>query len=121
MSDSLMESHGLPPSVEDCISLEDPDRDLFPFSVVWAPIPVVSWVVPFLGHVGICDSQGRVWDFQKSQTIIVCRFCCLSLIFVFSPLRDILFSKIDRMSSGRPQKFDSLFFSHIFFYILVSC
>jgi len=32
--------------------------------VVWTSIPVLSWILPFLGHVGICNSKGVVHDFQ---------------------------------------------------------
>jgi hypothetical protein len=32
--------------------------------VVWTQIPLLSWLFPFIGHVGICDSNGVVYDFQ---------------------------------------------------------
>ncbi len=35
----------------------------FPYSIVWTPIPVLSWVAPFIGHVGICTSDGIIFDF----------------------------------------------------------
>lgn len=38
----------------------------FPYCVVWTPIPVVSWLLPFIGHMGICTSTGRVLDFAAS-------------------------------------------------------
>jgi hypothetical protein len=37
--------------------------------VVWTPIPIISWVVPAIGHVGITDSRGTVYDFQGDFTI----------------------------------------------------
>jgi hypothetical protein len=43
--------------------------DKFPFSIVWTPIPMITWLVPFIGHAGICDSRGRVWDFQGPYSI----------------------------------------------------
>ena len=36
---------------------------LFPFSIVYTPIPLVSWVLPVVGHVGICTSTGLIYDF----------------------------------------------------------
>jgi hypothetical protein len=38
--------------------------DRFPFSIAWTPIPIVTWLIPVIGHTGICDSQGRVWDIK---------------------------------------------------------
>lgn len=32
--------------------------------VVWTTLPVLSQICPALGHVGICDSNGVVYDFQ---------------------------------------------------------
>lgn len=49
------------------------------------PIPILSWVFPFIGHVGICDSLGRVHDFSGHRTIT-----------------------IDRMAFGRPAIFAHL-------------
>lgn len=46
--------------------LLDPEHEHYPFCVVWTPIPVLSWLAPVAGHVGICDSQGRIYDFQHS-------------------------------------------------------
>lgn len=30
----------------------------FPFSLVWSPIPILTWFLPFVGHLGIADSKG---------------------------------------------------------------
>ncbi len=35
----------------------------FPFCVVWTPIPVITWLLPFVGHVGVCLSSGIILDF----------------------------------------------------------
>lgn len=32
--------------------------------VVWTQIPILTWIMPIFGHVGICDSNGCVHDFQ---------------------------------------------------------
>ncbi|KAG5475841.1 hypothetical protein CUR178_03554 [Leishmania enriettii] len=54
----------------------DPVHEHYPFCIVWSPIPVLSWVLPFVGHVGVCDSQGRIYDFQGSY-----RICQDSMLF----------------------------------------
>ena len=37
--------------------------------VVWTSIPLLSWLFPCLGHAGICDSKGIVYDFEGSGYI----------------------------------------------------
>jgi hypothetical protein len=32
------------------ISIEE---ELFPFCIVWTTIPIISWLLPFVGHTGI--------------------------------------------------------------------
>jgi len=34
------------------------------FTVVWTPLPPITWILPFIGHTGIADSRGVVNDFQ---------------------------------------------------------
>ena len=48
----------------------DLERNRFPFSIVWQPFPVLGWILPCIGHMGICDSEGVVHDFQGPYTII---------------------------------------------------
>lgn len=47
----------------------DTTNEHYPFCVVWSPIPLLTWVIPFIGHIGICDSAGRKYDFQGSYSI----------------------------------------------------
>lgn len=35
----------------------------FPRAVVWAPLPGLTWVAPFIGHVGVCGTDGVIRDF----------------------------------------------------------
>ncbi|XP_037970706.1 transmembrane protein 222 isoform X2 [Plutella xylostella] len=51
------------PDEEVMIQQIDPDRSRFPFCIVWTPIPVLTWIFPFLGHMGICMSNGVIRDF----------------------------------------------------------
>ena len=41
----------------------DRDRQRYPFCVVWTPIPVLTWLFPFIGHMGIAMSSGVIRDF----------------------------------------------------------
>jgi len=38
-------------------------QDRYPYCLVWTPIPVLTWVFPFVGHMGICTSKGLIHDF----------------------------------------------------------
>ena len=46
-------------------------RNRFPYSVVFQPLPPLTWLLPLIGHMGVCDSEGRVHDFQGPYTIRV--------------------------------------------------
>lgn len=35
----------------------------YPYSIVWTTIPGLSWFLPTVGHVGICKSDGTIYDF----------------------------------------------------------
>lgn len=41
----------------------DKERQRYPYCIVWTPIPCLSWLFPFIGHMGICMSSGVVRDF----------------------------------------------------------
>lgn len=41
----------------------DYELDRFPYCIVWTPIPVLTWIFPFIGHMGICMSNGVIRDF----------------------------------------------------------
>lgn len=43
----------------------------FPCCLVWTPLPVVSWLAPFIGHVGICREDGVILDFSGSSFVNV--------------------------------------------------
>lgn len=36
----------------------------FAYSILWSPLPMISWVLPFIGHLAIADSTGVASDFQ---------------------------------------------------------
>lgn len=47
----------------------DIEKHRFPHSIVWAPIPVLTWIFPFIGHLGITDKEGIIYDFAGPYSI----------------------------------------------------
>ncbi|KAK9678380.1 hypothetical protein RND81_11G207500 [Saponaria officinalis] len=52
----------------------DPTRARFPFCIVWTPLPVLSWLIPFIGHIGICREDGVILDFAGPNFVCVDNF-----------------------------------------------
>nr|DAD48974.1 TPA_asm: hypothetical protein HUJ06_018911 [Nelumbo nucifera] len=52
----------------------DPKKSKFSFCIVWTPLPVVSWLAPFIGHVGICREDGTILDFAGCNFVNVDNF-----------------------------------------------
>ncbi|VDM98340.1 unnamed protein product [Thelazia callipaeda] len=46
-----------------------PERHRFPCCIVWTPIPLLTWLFPFVGHMGIATSQGVIRDFSGSYCV----------------------------------------------------
>nr|CAG4641307.1 EOG090X0GY7 [Eulimnadia texana] len=44
----------------------DVERNRYPFCIVWTPIPLITWIFPFIGHMGIATSMGVIRDFAGS-------------------------------------------------------
>lgn len=34
------------------------------FTILWSPLPPITWLLPFIGHMGIATSRGIACDFQ---------------------------------------------------------
>ncbi|CAM9286057.1 unnamed protein product [Phaeothamnion confervicola] len=47
----------------------DPKNARYPYCVVWSPLPLITWFLPFIGHMGIADSSGVIHDFAGSYMI----------------------------------------------------
>jgi len=41
----------------------DVERSRYPYCIVWCPIPCLTWLFPFIGHMGIAMSSGVIRDF----------------------------------------------------------
>lgn len=48
--------------------------DRYPFSIVWTPLPVITWFIPLIGHTGIANSDGVIHDFGGSHYIAIDNF-----------------------------------------------
>lgn len=40
-----------------------PEHSRFPFCLVWTSIPLITWLFPFVGHLGLASSEGIIFDF----------------------------------------------------------
>ncbi|KCV68941.1 hypothetical protein H696_04360 [Fonticula alba] len=49
-------------------STPGPDHP-FRFALVWTPLPLISWLCPVIGHIGIADAHGKISDFAGSQYV----------------------------------------------------
>lgn len=47
----------------------DKERSRYPYSIVWSPLPPITWFLPFIGHMGIADSRGIIYDFAGPFSI----------------------------------------------------
>lgn len=65
--------HGIMLGFEDPMRI-DPSRDRFPCCIVWTPLPFITWLVPFIGHVGICREDGVILDFAGPNFVCVDNF-----------------------------------------------
>lgn len=50
------------------------EDDHFPYCIVWTPLPIVTWFVPIIGHTGISDSRGIIYDFSDDFNVSVDNF-----------------------------------------------
>ncbi|MCQ2816840.1 MAG: TMEM222 family protein, partial [archaeon] len=41
----------------------------YPYCIVWTPLPLITYLIPFIGHTGICTAKGIVHDFAGSYFI----------------------------------------------------
>ena len=79
----------------------DPKAHRFPLCVVWCPIPIITWILPFVGHAGICSSDATINDFQGDFSIHVClsRYSFTFSIHYFDKQKDkdtTIFGKVTK-------------------------
>ena len=49
----------------------DLERQRYPYCIVWTPIPCITWILPCIGHAGICTSEGVIHDFAGPYYVSV--------------------------------------------------
>ena len=47
----------------------DPKHHRYPYCIVWTPIPIITTLIPCIGHTGICTSNGIIHDFAGSYYV----------------------------------------------------
>lgn len=47
----------------------DVKNSLFPYCIVWTPLPIITWLIPIIGHMGIAYSNGVIRDFAGSYYV----------------------------------------------------
>jgi transmembrane protein 222 len=68
-SSSILQIPRKPANVKVAISDVSPSRDLYPCCIVWTGLPLITMFLPFVGHMGICDSRGVIYDFAGPYSI----------------------------------------------------
>ena len=46
-------------------------KQRYPYCIVWTPIPCFTWIFPSIGHVGICNSKGIIYDFASPYYVSI--------------------------------------------------
>ena len=46
-------------------------KQRYPYCIVWTPIPCISWLLSSIGHAGICNSKGVIFDFAGPYFVSV--------------------------------------------------
>ena len=49
-------------------------KNRYPYCIVWAPIPFLTYIMPCIGYVGIANSEGVIHDFAASCYISIDEF-----------------------------------------------
>jgi hypothetical protein len=47
----------------------DVANERYPYCIVWSPLPMITWFLPMVGHMGITDSRGVIYDFAGPYMI----------------------------------------------------
>ena len=61
-------------SEESKIADLEPNRARFPLCVTWTALPCISWLIPCIGHTGICKTDGKIHDFAGPYLIGIDEF-----------------------------------------------
>lgn len=80
----------------------DVSKSRFPYAIVWSPIPLLTWILPFVGHMGICNSEGKIFDFAGPYTIGVDQmaFGCPTRYLLLKPRKAVAKSWDEALAGG---------------------
>ena len=56
----------------------DTKRVRYPHCIVWTPIPLLTWLFPFIGHMGIARTDGVIRDFAGPYYVSVSICKCIN-------------------------------------------
>jgi hypothetical protein len=45
------------------------DSSPLSYTILWSPLPPITWLLPFIGHMGIATSKGVACDFQGPYSV----------------------------------------------------
>ncbi len=65
---SMGDDSFLPNGLNDRIDVK---RVRYPHCLVWTPIPILTWLFPFIGHMGIARTDGVIRDFAAPYYVSV--------------------------------------------------
>lgn len=66
----------IPENVNSSPKMPKLSKDIFlkfkkPYAFLWSPIPFISTILPFIGHISVCSSNGTIHDFFSSKYISI--------------------------------------------------
>jgi Protein of unknown function (DUF778) len=91
-NNNIIASH---PSVRSSSEISPTNPDLS-FCILWSPLPIITWIIPFIGHLGIADSRGYSHDFQGPYSVGTSR----KAVMAFGPTTRYLKMDIGQLSSA---------------------
>ncbi|XP_046389975.1 transmembrane protein 222 [Ischnura elegans] len=66
---SGLENGEVSSAVDEMVPDIDHAKLRYPFCIVWTPIPLLTWLIPVIGHMGICTSKGIIRDFAGPYVV----------------------------------------------------
>lgn len=52
----------------------DVEFDKWPYCIVWTSLPIVTWFIPIIGHTGVANSKGVIYDFSDDFNVSIDNF-----------------------------------------------
>uniref|UniRef100_A0A671KC10 Transmembrane protein 222a n=1 Tax=Sinocyclocheilus anshuiensis TaxID=1608454 RepID=A0A671KC10_9TELE len=87
----------------------DKEMSRYPHCIVWTPIPVLTWFLPFIGHMGICTSAGVIRDFAGPYFVSVSLYLMIENSVFFTDALTTFISVSHRRTTWRLESQQSEF------------